>query len=775
MDIGNNLKKTNVLLTIVGIVAIYCLVFYFSFITIQFPFVGIEANYNDNNQVQVVSVDENSWAQSHNIVPGNIIHSVNGQSVSDYSIFLNYRILEQAKSISIDRGNGIESIQVESKLSTKDLMYQIIFPNISLLFCLGLSLILYLKKKNPSSIKLILFLLSISMGYVSAGASLRGDFIGRVLTTLTFLISPLLFIHFFQAYFKGFKKYILSKKFLLTCYCLVGINIFMEVIPFPTTIDIIKNVNLYTFSLFIFLLLYTAICTYIFNKDESVKVSLNLLLFSMCVSLLPFILFYVFPYLLFGESLYSPDILISSIIIIPLTLIYMLLSEKLFDFPFFLNRLQYNVVIALIICFFFWSILTFSSMNISGYDTLKMFLILWSVLVVLLQVKEHLERVFLGRYSIREDKFKQSILDFSSIINRNISREEFLSRLIFEMKEILSLTKIDLIEYDISAEEFTTIIPGYREDFLKSRKMLLSKLDTATIIENSDILLLGIQRENTKILFLICDGKRNKTRFNAEEKAWLRSLAQYSNIFLENIRKITEIITELEMETTKKQSSNWVKKLLFNIHEKQRTILSQDIHDTILQEQLLLRRKLTTVYPYITNLPDKVLECIEELDQGLLKLATTTRQTCHQLRPGLLLNHGIRDSLYELIDIYQKESSIKIKLDMNNFNLSIDEDYMLGIFRIVQELLTNAKKHSYASEIYLSIFDLEDSIHIHYEDNGVGMNMQNSTLQSSHSLGIIGMKERIESFDGSLFIDSSEDNGYRAFIELKVLKEVIST
>ncbi|MGQ9848363.1 MAG: sensor histidine kinase, partial [Bacteroidales bacterium] len=81
----------------------------------------------------------------------------------------------------------------------------------------------------------------------------------------------------------------------------------------------------------------------------------------------------------------------------------------------------------------------------------------------------------------------------------------------------------------------------------------------------------------------------------------------------------------------------------------------------------------------------------------------------------------------------------------------------LNVYRIVQESLTNALRHSKANEINLSIFETGNNLNIKIQDNGKGFNPD--LIDPLHSIGITGMKERALSFGAELNIQSSSAKG----------------
>ena len=90
------------------------------------------------------------------------------------------------------------------------------------------------------------------------------------------------------------------------------------------------------------------------------------------------------------------------------------------------------------------------------------------------------------------------------------------------------------------------------------------------------------------------------------------------------------------------------------------------------------------------------------------------------LRPPLLNEMGIIPSLENLISQVSLRSNFILKADFDQTIKRLDEEQELVIYRVVQELLNNAMKHSYASEVYIKLKKRNSTVLLFYQDNGKG-------------------------------------------------------
>jgi two-component system, NarL family, sensor histidine kinase ComP len=194
------------------------------------------------------------------------------------------------------------------------------------------------------------------------------------------------------------------------------------------------------------------------------------------------------------------------------------------------------------------------------------------------------------------------------------------------------------------------------------------------------------------------------------------------------------------------------------LSEKQRMELSSDLHDTVLQDQMVLLRKLESLLA--DEQFDKEMDYqLNGIVQGLLDTIHKIRVTCNELRPPLLREMGLVQALENLFEYTQISSTFKIKFNTENTaNIRLNEEETIGIYRIVQELLNNAAKHSQAANLFFYLYCLDDRIHLHYSDDGIGFEAKELT-PSFKSIGLSGMRERIHSLNGNIEFTSQPGNG----------------
>lgn len=153
---------------------------------------------------------------------------------------------------------------------------------------------------------------------------------------------------------------------------------------------------------------------------------------------------------------------------------------------------------------------------------------------------------------------------------------------------------------------------------------------------------------------------------------------------------------------------------------------------------------------------DLVQQKILQIHQQLITINVQLRLYCEQLKPPLLQTLGLEAALTKLFN--QTEQRAHFTLMHSIEPLLIDDNEMsLLIYRLIQEMLNNALTHSKATYVKIELRALSQGFHLFYMDNGIGCHLED--LYLSGTMGIIGMKERVAAYKGTMVIDSYPNEG----------------
>ena len=193
---------------------------------------------------------------------------------------------------------------------------------------------------------------------------------------------------------------------------------------------------------------------------------------------------------------------------------------------------------------------------------------------------------------------------------------------------------------------------------------------------------------------------------------------------------------------------------LQNVREDERGHLARELHDEL--GALLTAAKLD-----VARLKSRLGSAQPEATERLIHLTTTLnsgialkRRIVEDLRPSSLSHLGLVASLEILAREFEERADLSITTDMETVDLG--GSAQLTVYRLVQESLTNIGKYAEATQIFISLQNMEGYVTVEVRDNGKGFDL-NAINPSSH--GLSGMRHRVEAAGGSLAVASSPSAG----------------
>ncbi len=199
--------------------------------------------------------------------------------------------------------------------------------------------------------------------------------------------------------------------------------------------------------------------------------------------------------------------------------------------------------------------------------------------------------------------------------------------------------------------------------------------------------------------------------------------------------------------------------------ESEKTRVARELHDELAQSLTAL--KMDAIWMR-DNLPHNAHAVTAKIDGMLSILDTTvvaTRRIAADLRPLMLDDLGLVSAIQWLVQSFSQRTGVACEL-MVNEELELAEPYATAVFRIVQESLANVAKHAQATQVSVSVEQLEGALLLKVSDNGQGFATQ--LARKPASLGLMGLRERAELLRGSVEIDSQPGGGTRISVSIPV-------
>lgn len=240
---------------------------------------------------------------------------------------------------------------------------------------------------------------------------------------------------------------------------------------------------------------------------------------------------------------------------------------------------------------------------------------------------------------------------------------------------------------------------------------------------------------------------------------FIRQNLKKNNIIQKKNLKIASdkiAILEQNEEITKLSS-------LIKGQEYERQRLAKELHDGLGGLLAISHSKLAN----LNSIDENPSEAIEESKNLVGDAYDQVRQISHNLMPLDLEKFGLVITLENMISLLNNQNAINIDFRTYQFNLTLNNDLGLNIYRIVQEAITNILKYAEAKNVLIELIQHEQQISLTIEDDGKGFDPKNI----SSGIGIQNMRNRSEILNGTFSIESQPEEGTSISIQIPIAEK----
>jgi PAS domain S-box-containing protein len=251
---------------------------------------------------------------------------------------------------------------------------------------------------------------------------------------------------------------------------------------------------------------------------------------------------------------------------------------------------------------------------------------------------------------------------------------------------------------------------------------------------------------------------RNHTELNVEFRVvwpdgsvhWLRSRARFFCGIDGEAERMLGISGDITERKRAQEALSRVTGQLVEAQEQERSRIGRELHDDVSQRLALLSISLSQLEDK-NNLPLEVWDGIEELKQMTSNIATDVHVLSHELHPSNLEYLGLVSGIRGWCEEYGEQH--KLEIDFKSDELPpLRQEVSLCLFRVLQEALHNAAKHSGVKRIEVQLTEKSGEIHLIVSDLGKGFDID--AARQKRGLGLTSMQERVRLIGGTMVIES---------------------
>ena len=214
------------------------------------------------------------------------------------------------------------------------------------------------------------------------------------------------------------------------------------------------------------------------------------------------------------------------------------------------------------------------------------------------------------------------------------------------------------------------------------------------------------------------------------------------------------------------ESLTTIGRRLIEAQEKERTWIGRELHDDINQQLALLAVELDRWGQHVPT-ADELMEQVRHAQGRINQIAKEVQGLSHRLHSSKLEYLGLATAASSFCKELSEQSKVEIQFSHARIPRTLSQEISLCLFRVLQEALQNAVKHSGVRSFRVDLQGTGESIELSVSDIGQGFEEQEAITRNG--LGLISMRERLQLVHGELLVKSKPGAGttIRARVPLK--------
>ena len=250
------------------------------------------------------------------------------------------------------------------------------------------------------------------------------------------------------------------------------------------------------------------------------------------------------------------------------------------------------------------------------------------------------------------------------------------------------------------------------------------------------------------------------------------------NLFTDDDRELPPEVHKLWL-TAGQHLGQALDKLIEESEQKQqliqneRNVIANELHDSLAQTLASLRFQVRVLDQALQPTGEfSTINSIEQVEHGLDEAYTDLRELIAHCRMPVE-KQGLIPSIKRVVEKFKEETNIHILLQCECQDPDIPANMEMNVYRIVQEALTNIRKHADAHIVRVLLqCDEQGNFLVLVENDGEGFDKKDIQTEAGQHLGLTIMKERAKHLGGKLKIDSEPDEGTRIELRFKYKPEL---
>ena len=228
---------------------------------------------------------------------------------------------------------------------------------------------------------------------------------------------------------------------------------------------------------------------------------------------------------------------------------------------------------------------------------------------------------------------------------------------------------------------------------------------------------------------------------------------------------IGSVIDVTERKTAEEALAS-IGRRLIEAHEEERAWIGRELHDDVNQRLALLAVELDNSRQQLP--PSRTVEkVIQHAQERIAEIARDVQGLSHRLHSSKLDYLGLVSAANSFCRDVAQQSKVRVDFSHRDVPRTLPKEVNLCLFRVLQEALQNAVKHSGSKQFRVTLARTENRLELTVSDDGAGFDLKRAA--SGKGLGLISMRERLQLVEGEISIHSKPGAGttVRALVRLQ--------
>ena len=249
---------------------------------------------------------------------------------------------------------------------------------------------------------------------------------------------------------------------------------------------------------------------------------------------------------------------------------------------------------------------------------------------------------------------------------------------------------------------------------------------------------------------------RSSRQFPPEEQELIIAIGNQIGVAIENARLY--------------ENMHFYARQITRAQEDERKRIARELHDDTIQALVALSRRLDALSTFSEQLPQPTMRHFKQLRELTTSALRNVRRFIKDMRPPALDHLGLVPAVEGLTSDLAEKEGIEIRLTVEGEKRRLTPEEELVLFRIAQESLNNARRHSQASQVVIKMEFYPDGVRMTIHDNGQGFKVPEKTgdMVATGKLGLIGMYERARLLGGTLLVESEPGKGTTVIADVPI-------